>query len=180
MRDNKIESSLGRPNEDYSPVFEQSSNPVVNEEQAQPTWKYLLAWFLMGILHKIYSAIYTAVVFPKAPTGEAELRSLLELSLLIDPLSQLIAIVGIFYLVYFMLFTSLNAKKVLPWLYVLIPIGTLAMIGRTMNEIEPIKNLLPANFTQNYAIFSLLASAVALYIIRKLTLKRGKVTLSPP
>ena len=142
------------------------------KSQNEPVWKYIIAWIVMGMLHKIVGSLVEMFYSPESYSTMEEALSILGTAAVVDPILLCVSTVGIFYLVYFVFFENLDAKKVLPWLYVLGAFSVFASVGNTLNQLDPIEDLLPEGFFQTYVISNLVAFVVALFVIRSLVFKR--------
>lgn len=103
------------------------SNQVI-----QSKGKYILAWIVMAILHKIIGFVVELIVMGL----DFNSLNILNYIWLIDACVMVASSVLIFKIVYFKIFNNLDAKKVLIYLYTLGTLGVVFSIGRTLKVID--------------------------------------------
>lgn len=124
--------------------------------------KYIGAWLLAALASNILHVILDVFLADTMVEDVSDLNFYLFVgSALSIPIS-----VGTFILVY-RLFSSLNVKRVMPYLYVLGTLGALANMGRVASELK--------EFGLDLSIFfgsSLMALIASLYLIRSYFIKK--------
>lgn len=149
-----------------------SAKPTIQTTSNAPTWKYVVAWIAMSVVTKILSLLIGQMFEPSPAMSQNEVVGYFQILLFTDPLVTFCGTVAIFYLIYFMLFTSLNTKKVLPWMYWLGSFGTMASLGQAIGALEPLKTILSSSFMSTYVFANLAAWVLALIVIRRLVFKK--------
>ena len=131
--------------------------------------KYVVAWLLMWVIQKILVILIEAIV--KLSTIDP--ISLIKYLWLIDAFILTLSTISIFYLVYFKIFKTLDAKKVLIYIYILGSIGVLYSIGKTVGNFEEIGIAKKFDaFTYSWSI--IVMWILTLTIVRKMVFDRDK------
>jgi len=131
--------------------------------------KYVVAWLLMWVIQKILVILIEAIV--KLSTIDP--ISLIKYLWLIDAFILTLSTISIFYLVYFKIFKTLDAKKVLIYIYILGSIGVLYSIGKTVGNFEEIGIAKKFDaFTYSWSI--IVMWILSLTIVRKMVFDRDK------
>ena len=140
----------------------------MNEMKAGKS-KYVVAWLLMWVLQKILVIFIEAIV----KLSNIDPISLIKYLWLMDAFILTLSTISIFYLVYFKIFKTLDAKKVLIYIYTLGSIGVLYSIGKTVVNFEEIGIAKKFDaFTYSWSI--IVMWMLTLIIVRKMVFDRDK------
>lgn len=163
------EQNLGKPTPTATSFQDAETNDSEPKFEKQSVWKYILAWFVMGFFATVgggaigfLGGMYVA----EATSLQGVNARLASITLISAPISILA-----FYLTYRKIFTSLDPKRVLIWIYALGSIGFLAELGSAMAEFDDAFGGNVPDSTTNTIIWTTVAGwAISLYFIRRIAL----------
>ena len=124
--------------------------------QVKPSvFKYIGVWILCGIISGILQSILDLIIGSKV-SGPEDLNSYFIVGAIVT-----IPIISGTYILIYNFFSSLNVKKVMPYIYIVGGLGTLV----NFSKVTPLYAPLGVDLTTLYVSYSL-AFVISVYIIR--------------